>query len=303
MGAAGSRELAIPALGMAAVGVGTLLYLRSVSKVGDRSTSSKPAARMTIKLDVGMEITVTSDEDLFKNKCKVAGLSWPFRTNGEPRLTETGKTGNIKSIDMTDDTVELTKDIGWVPIRALVGYENWEQVHDGEVTCILSKSMKRHGFLIDPTKKLIDRLGPRSRKVKEGVSVLNVFTAESKQLSSFELWLVKPGHSVAWGQLKLDPSRSTDYEMILRCMQGSGGVTIGKDEMQQHWISRCLPDPQSCTSPHRWRHYLPERLFYPASRLSRGLWPLLANRACTSPDASRLQFWQSECSKELDQSS
>lgn len=79
----------------------------------------------------GVWVRVTTDAALFERECMASGLSWPNLVDGPPRSTRLGAQGFVEKIDFSDLTVDLSDDVRWVPIGALVGFENFRQQHSG----------------------------------------------------------------------------------------------------------------------------------------------------------------------------
>lgn len=76
---------------------------------------------------VGMQVRVTTDEIIYERECRIAGLSWPNADDdGRLRTRKIGLEGRIEEIDLTDKTVHLSDDVRWVPLRALVGCETYQ---------------------------------------------------------------------------------------------------------------------------------------------------------------------------------
>ena len=76
-----------------------------------------------LSINIGDLVAVTTDEQIFEKECKASriGSSWSHEMNQQ----KLGAQGEIMKVDFRDCTVEMDDDIGWVPIKALVGYENW----------------------------------------------------------------------------------------------------------------------------------------------------------------------------------
>jgi len=81
----------------------------------------------SVEVIVGMFVTVTSDPTRYEHECKAAGASWPNLRDGRPRSVKMGAMGYITEIDLTDSTVDISDGVRWVPIRALMGFENYRR--------------------------------------------------------------------------------------------------------------------------------------------------------------------------------
>jgi hypothetical protein len=91
-----------------------------------KSTVETPAP----KVEIGLQVQMTSDLAQHEKACKNAGLSWPDRANGKPRKTQLGLSGRIEEVNISQGTLHLPPEEGWVPICSLVGYENWKAPDD-----------------------------------------------------------------------------------------------------------------------------------------------------------------------------
>jgi len=76
-------------------------------------------------VSVGQEVRVTSDERRLEKCVKGVGMQWPTGPSGRPWTRKLGLTGKIIQVDYKDLTVELDDGKGWVPIKAIVGYEKF----------------------------------------------------------------------------------------------------------------------------------------------------------------------------------
>lgn len=72
-------------------------------------------------LQVGMSVLVVSDPEKYQLECEASNLSWPDGPGG-PRIRKLGRKGDIRRIQ--DDVVWFKDELGSVPVRALVGFEN-----------------------------------------------------------------------------------------------------------------------------------------------------------------------------------
>jgi len=74
----------------------------------------------------GMRVCVTADAAVYEQECRASQLSWPNLNDGQPRRSRMGREGCIEKIDISDMTACISDGVSWVPIRALVGFENFK---------------------------------------------------------------------------------------------------------------------------------------------------------------------------------
>lgn len=99
---------------------------------GSVGISEIRAGRLVVRLaeaspepSVGQPAFVTADPDHYERTCKESGLSWPYTERGGPRTERMGQHGSVTKVDLSNNTVELSNGIRWVPIRSLVGFEHF----------------------------------------------------------------------------------------------------------------------------------------------------------------------------------
>lgn len=114
------------------VSFGTGLSSKSgPAQASNRSSSSTGAAQedqasnRDSEFSLGQKVMVTADEQHLEKCVREVGMQWPMGPSGRPWSRKLGLTGKIMRVDYNDCTVELDDGKGWVPIRALAGYENW----------------------------------------------------------------------------------------------------------------------------------------------------------------------------------
>jgi len=90
-----------------------------------------------INIWVGMPALVTSDVHQLERSVKEGRMQWPGRQSGGNWQDMLGLVGNVTEVDLSNNTVVLDQDVGLVPIRALLGFDNWppciKQPRPGEV--------------------------------------------------------------------------------------------------------------------------------------------------------------------------
>ena len=64
---------------------------------------------------------MTTDLALLERECKASDLQWP-----DGRDERKGKRGRILEVDLGDATANVSNRVDWVPIRALLGFENFQ---------------------------------------------------------------------------------------------------------------------------------------------------------------------------------
>lgn len=77
------------------------------------------------RLELGLPVCVTGDAELLERECRASGLEWPDGGDGLPRISKLGMRGYIGDLDFSDNTAEISEAVGWLPIRALAGFESW----------------------------------------------------------------------------------------------------------------------------------------------------------------------------------
>lgn len=89
-------------------------------------------------LHVEMVVQVTTDAATYEQECRASDLSWPNLSDGRPRTIKMGVQARITDIDLDDLTVNLSDGVKWVPIRALIGFENYESSYDSELADVFA---------------------------------------------------------------------------------------------------------------------------------------------------------------------
>jgi len=89
-------------------------------------------------LHLEMVVQVTTDAAIYEQECRASDLSWPNLSDGRPRTIKMGAQACITDIDLDDLTVNLNDGVKWVPIRALIGFENYESSYDSELADVFA---------------------------------------------------------------------------------------------------------------------------------------------------------------------
>jgi hypothetical protein len=86
-----------------------------------------PEANKEANLREGAYVTVTSDVQRYMKECRAIGLSWPNDSKGRPRSNAIDQRARIVKMDLDKKTVCLSDNIEWVPIKGLIGFDDWGQ--------------------------------------------------------------------------------------------------------------------------------------------------------------------------------
>jgi serine/threonine protein kinase len=89
-------------------------------------------------VEVGSWVRITTDPAIYERECRASELSWPNLSDGRPRTIKMGAEGCIEDIDFDDMTVRLSDGLKWLPIRALVGFEDYEATYDSELADVFT---------------------------------------------------------------------------------------------------------------------------------------------------------------------
>eukprot|EP00929_Paragymnodinium_shiwhaense_P022255 TRINITY_DN14260_c0_g1_i1.p1 TRINITY_DN14260_c0_g1~~TRINITY_DN14260_c0_g1_i1.p1 ORF type:complete len:811 (+),score=166.51 TRINITY_DN14260_c0_g1_i1:184-2616(+) len=99
--------------------------------------------------EIGSVAYVTEDAFLLECAAAASGLRWPDIVDGRPDVQKLGCSGTVVKVSLADMTAQLSRGIGWVPIRALEGFEDWrpaKKVLEWELT-VRHQAQRRHGKL------------------------------------------------------------------------------------------------------------------------------------------------------------
>jgi hypothetical protein len=97
-------------------------HLDKIVVVEQGTVEEEEAPKITVLPEIGSEVEVTTDSDLYELEWKSCA---PIHADGTEKDTKLGLKGILTEVDPTRRICKLSDDLGWIPIRTLVGFTEW----------------------------------------------------------------------------------------------------------------------------------------------------------------------------------